>query len=164
MKIKLKRGGLVNIFGEEKRGEKEHSYEQSLLYKILFARIVNLPEADIVSVEYYTHSGTIAITYGVGKPWEQKKTISRKAPKDFVDFYKPYINASYEDRLGAIKRYHRIKALKKEIGEKKEIYDAYIENRKSITEAAHRIAEKINDAKDELKEIEEKEPSWKSEQ
>ena len=100
MKIKLKIGGLLNILGEEEP-------ESELLE--LLARVVDLPVEDIAFSEYDSHSGKITITYGVGKPWDKKKTISRKPPKDFVDFYKPYFDASYKRKVEAVKRYLEMK-------------------------------------------------------
>lgn len=96
MKIKLKIGGFLNILGEEES-------ESELLE--LFARVVDLPEEDICFSEYDSHSGKITVTYGVGKPWDQKKIISKKPPKDFVDFYKPYFDASYKRKVKAVKGY-----------------------------------------------------------
>ena len=101
MKITLKIGNLLNTLKEEEP-------ESELLE--LFARVVDLPVEDICFSEYDSHSGKITITYGVGKPWEQKKTISRKAPKDFVDFYKPYFDASYKRKVEAVRRYLGMKA------------------------------------------------------
>lgn len=150
MKIKLKRGSLVNILGEENREEKEHGYEQPRLYKWLLARVVGLSEVGVVSAEYDTHSEKINIIYGADNPWNPNKTISKKAPKDFVDFYKPYVKASYEDRTGAIKRYREIKLVKEDIKEKKE-------TQKHITEEAHRIAQEIDTAEEKLKWIEQQE-------
>ena len=100
MKIKLKTGGFFNILGEEE--------SESPLLELL-ARVVDLPEEDICFSEYDSHSEKITITYGVGKPWEQKKTISKKPPKDFVDFYKPYFDASYKRKVEAVKRYLKMK-------------------------------------------------------
>lgn len=96
MKIKLKIGNFLNILGESKS-------ESELLE--LLARVVDLPEEDIAFSEYDSHSGKITITYGVGKQWDKKEVISRKPPKDFVDFYKPYFDASYKRKVEAVKKY-----------------------------------------------------------
>lgn len=67
-------------------------------YEILLARVVGLSEQNIASADYNMLNETITVTYGVDKPKYKQKTITRRVPKEFADFFKAPIFTGKQPR------------------------------------------------------------------
>lgn len=106
----------------------------------LLARVVDLPEEDIAFSEYDSYNNKITITYGVGKPQEQKRIVTKKAPQDFIEFWKPYFDAPYERKVEAIKKY-----LKGDTFDREDIDDAFYNFLQKDLEEAGYYVEYVNE-------------------
>lgn len=52
-----------------------------------YARIFRLPEEDIAHTEYDIFTGMLTVTYGIDQPQYKQKKVTRKATKEFADFF-----------------------------------------------------------------------------
>ncbi len=53
-----------------------------------YARIFGMPDEDIAHADYDIFTNILTVTYGIDKPRYKQKTVSRRASKEFADFFK----------------------------------------------------------------------------